>query len=172
MAKLDKIRCFELRLGSYESGSNACILLSSEDYFTTAEVALGHFGECLKAVIDQDKQPDGDCCASVNREKCKFCPTCGRFLEETDVFDQVCNLVQSLFASSSVDTGASWELVMQNGWDIWARDISGKDFENRRVVSEADKVIASMLVDKLGGPRDDDYLNEDEREELIEKANR
>ena len=167
-----QIRCFELRLGSDESGSNACTLLSNEAYVESAEDGLGHFGECLKAVIEQDDKYSKGCCGqAVGRAKHNFCPVCGRIIAARDTFDDVSKLIQSLFISSSVDTGASWEIVMQNGWDIWARDISGKDFENRRVVNEADRVIASILVDRLDVKTDDaDYLDAEERKHLIEKA--
>ena len=170
--KQDKIRCFELRLGSYESGSNACLLINHEDYFVDAELALLHFGECLNAVIQEDDKDSKGCCGqAVGRAKHNFCPVCGQRIAARDAFDDVSKLIQSLFVSSSVDTGVSWEIVGQNGWDIWAREISGKDFENRRVVNEADRVIASILVDKLDIKVDDvDYLEPGERTQFIEKA--
>jgi len=164
--------CFELRLGSDESMSSACVLINNLAYVDSIEDALAHFGNCLKAVIEQDDKYHSNCCTETkDRTKHNFCPICGRRIGAMDVFDQVCKLVQSLFTSSSVDLGSNWEIVMHNGWDIWAQSVSGEDWKNRRIVSNADLVIASILVDKLNIKVDEvDYLDSDTRKGLIEKV--
>ena len=123
-------------------------------------------------MIEHDGFSGKDCCGEIKkRVKDNFCSVCGRRFESMDVFDQVCKLVQSLFTSSSVDLGPNWEIVMHNGWDVGARNVSGKDWENRRIVSNADLVIASILADRLDIKVDDvDYLDSDMRKGCIERA--